>query len=56
MPLIGETCFIYLIDIKLIRPANEEENYKKRKIFDPSQKGCAFGFLSRNKLPPVCIL
>lgn len=53
-PIVGQPCYIYLIKLKLAHIIKDEENYKKRKMLDPFQEEQAFGFLIKNKLPPVC--
>jgi hypothetical protein len=53
LPAHGSECFVYIIEMKLIKPISEENNPKKRKIIDPFETNSAFGFLSSKELPKV---
>lgn len=54
LPEIGKPCYLYLIEMQLVKPISEESNPKKRRILDPSDIDSAFGFLSSRILPVVC--
>uniref|UniRef100_A0AC35TIS6 Endoribonuclease Dcr-1 n=1 Tax=Rhabditophanes sp. KR3021 TaxID=114890 RepID=A0AC35TIS6_9BILA len=51
LPGPGEKAFLYTVRINLIKEVNETMNPKNRKIINPLNFGCTFGFLSKNLLP-----
>ena len=53
LPGEASECFVYIIEMKLIKPISEENNPKKRKIIDPFETNSAFGFLSSKEIPAV---
>ncbi|KAF7638234.1 hypothetical protein Mgra_00002206 [Meloidogyne graminicola] len=46
-------CFLYIMEMKLVKPVSEERNPKRRKIIDPFESNSAFGFLSSKELPKI---
>uniref|UniRef100_A0A1I7XT52 Dicer-like protein 1 n=1 Tax=Heterorhabditis bacteriophora TaxID=37862 RepID=A0A1I7XT52_HETBA len=53
LPEKGKPCFIYVMELELIKEPSPESNPKRRKFANPHEYEYSFGFLSIKKLPQV---
>lgn len=54
LPVANELCYLYVLEMRLVKPITKEANPKNRRIIDPAEIDAAFGFLSKHVLPLVC--
>ncbi|CEF64380.1 Endoribonuclease Dicer [Strongyloides ratti] len=53
LPLENEESYLYIFDIDLKQPIHSYMNLKNRKIDNPQDYECAFGFLSKKVIPDM---
>uniref|UniRef100_A0AAF5CWV1 Endoribonuclease Dicer n=1 Tax=Strongyloides stercoralis TaxID=6248 RepID=A0AAF5CWV1_STRER len=53
LPLVNEESYLYILDIDLKQPIHNYMNLKNRKIDNPQDYECAFGFLSKKIIPDM---
>lgn len=53
IPHVGEECYIYVLEMNLIKAVTGAANPKNRRIINPSDTEFCFGFLSNKKIPKV---
>uniref|UniRef100_A0A915BN58 Dicer-1 n=3 Tax=Parascaris univalens TaxID=6257 RepID=A0A915BN58_PARUN len=53
LPDVDTTCFIYVMEMDLIKAVSGAANPKNRKIVNPIDTEFCFGFLSKKKIPNV---
>lgn len=56
LPKVGEPCFLYVMELELLKEISPEANPKGRKFVDPKNNVCCFGFLSAVRLPKVSVI
>lgn len=55
LPKVGEPCYVYVMELELVKELTPEANPKGRKFVDPKNNECCFGFVSSVKLPKACL-
>uniref|UniRef100_A0A0N4ZYI6 RNA helicase n=1 Tax=Parastrongyloides trichosuri TaxID=131310 RepID=A0A0N4ZYI6_PARTI len=53
LPIPGEDCYLYVFEINLTQTFNDCMNPKNRKVDNPYDYECAFGFLSKKIIPEM---
>ncbi|KAM3723467.1 Endoribonuclease dcr-1 [Dirofilaria immitis] len=53
IPRVGEECYIYVMEMDLIKAVTGAANPKNRRIINPLDTEFCFGFLSNKKIPKV---
>ncbi|VDM95207.1 unnamed protein product [Thelazia callipaeda] len=53
IPRVGEYCYIYVMEMDLIKAVTGPANPKNRRIINPVDTDFCFGFLSSKKIPKV---
>lgn len=53
IPRVGEECYIYVLEMNLVKAVTGAANPKNRRIINPLDTEFCFGFLSNKKIPKV---
>ncbi|VDD85878.1 unnamed protein product [Enterobius vermicularis] len=53
LPEPDSDCYVYIMEMELIKPVSGPANPKNRKIANPLDSEFCFGFLSKRKTPPI---
>lgn len=53
LPAVGQPCYVYVMELELMKEPSLEHNPKRRKFTNPEEYQSCFGFLSSRKLPKI---